>query len=83
MNGILSHVLTSISNPISVILSQFLGVRENDKLTTNGELIELRLVIFQIEGKLPIISREDDKVKVNVSKHGIKVIDMKGQVGLL
>ena len=49
----------------------------------NGELIELSLVMFQIEGKLPIISREDDKVKVNVSKHGIKVIDMKGQVGFL
>ena len=83
MKGILSHVLTSISNPINVILSRFLGEWANDKLTSNGELIELRLVMFQIEGKLPIISREDDKVKVNVSKHGIKVIDMKGQVGLL
>lgn len=33
----------------------------------------------QIEGKLPIVGRDDDKVKVNVSKHGIKVIDVKGQ----
>lgn len=36
--------------------------------------------MFQIEGKLPIIGRDDDKVKINVSKHGIKVIDVKGQV---
>lgn len=33
----------------------------------------------QIEGKLPIVGRDDDKVKINISKHGIKVIDIKGQ----
>ena len=38
------------------------------------------IIYLQIEGKLPIVGRDDDKVKVNVSKHGIKVIDVKGQV---
>ena len=36
---------------------------------------------FQIEGKLPIVGRDDDQVKINISKHGVKVIDVKGQVG--
>lgn len=34
----------------------------------------------QIEGKLPIAAREEDTVKLNVSIHGIKVLDMSGQV---
>lgn len=45
-------------------------------------LLELMSVHFllQIEGKLPISPQDDDKVKITVSIHGIKVLDMKAQV---
>ncbi|XP_053394652.1 integrin beta-1-binding protein 1-like [Mercenaria mercenaria] len=38
-----------------------------------------RIEESQIEGKLPISPQEDDKVKISVSIHGVKVLDMKAQ----
>ncbi|KAL4235515.1 Integrin beta-1-binding protein 1 [Mactra antiquata] len=38
-----------------------------------------RIEESQIEGKLPIATQEDSKVKITVSIHGIKVLDMKAQ----
>lgn len=38
-----------------------------------------RIEESQIEGKLPISPQDDDKVKISVSIHGIKVLDVKAQ----
>ena len=37
-------------------------------------------VCFQIEGKLKLTVTEDDKVTINVSRYGFKVLDTSGQV---
>lgn len=51
---------------------------DSKKRDAEAQLID-HLEEAQIEGKLPIAAREEDTVKLNVSIHGIKVLDMSGQ----
>lgn len=57
---------------------QEMNMGDSKKRDTEAQLID-HLEEAQIEGKLPIAAREEDTVKLNVSIHGIKVLDMSGQ----
>ncbi|GAB1610683.1 integrin beta-1-binding protein 1-like isoform X1 [Argonauta hians] len=57
---------------------QEMNMGDSRKRDTEAQLID-QLEEAQIDGKLPVTAREEDTVKLNVSRHGIKVLDKKGQ----
>lgn len=62
----------------------FLGIVPDIVMTScmardpEAQLVD-RIEEAQIEGRLPISLNDEGKVKINISLHGIKVIDMNGQ----
>ncbi|XP_041359329.1 integrin beta-1-binding protein 1-like isoform X2 [Gigantopelta aegis] len=57
---------------------QDINMGNSAKRDTEAQLID-RVEEAQIEGKLPFAAGEDDRVMINVSRHGIKVLDTGGQ----
>ncbi|XP_052255102.1 uncharacterized protein LOC127860835 isoform X2 [Dreissena polymorpha] len=62
----------------------FMGILPDIKLTGSAtrdreaQLVD-RIEEAQIEGRLPMSAQEESRVKLNVSLHGIQVLDLKGQ----
>ncbi|XP_050417076.1 integrin beta-1-binding protein 1 [Patella vulgata] len=57
---------------------QEINTLNSKKRDAEAQLVD-RIEEAQIEGKLPISTKDSDEVNIHISRHGIKVLDVNGQ----